>query len=46
MKDNHITQYYSKWRNEWVEFKNVFGNSYIPNEIEIKEMLKFHYQLR
>jgi len=45
-KDTTITQYYSKWRKCWVNFKDSLKNDRIPNEVEIKEMRKFNYKLR
>lgn len=41
-----ITQYFSKWQKCWVYFTNNLGNKYNPNKAEIKEYLKFKYQLR
>lgn len=41
-----ITQYFSKWQNCWVDFTDHFGNKKIPNEQEIKELIKYKYQLR
>ena len=45
-KLDNMSQYFSKWENEWVDFSDSFGNPYNPNEIEIKEMLKYKYKLR
>lgn len=36
-----ITQYFSKWRNEWIDFINQ-----PPSEGEILEMEKYNYQIR
>ena len=41
-----ITQYLSKWRKCWVDFTDHFGNKRTPNEQEIKELIKYKYQLR
>ncbi len=46
MKEKKITQYFSKWRRCWVNFEDMSGNIYSPNEAEIKEYLKFKYKLR
>ena len=43
---NNITQYFSKHRKEWVEFKDRHGYSYKPNKAEIEEYLKYNYKLR
>jgi len=43
---NPITEYYSKWKKEWVKFTDSFGNYRIPNSVEIKELKKYNYQLR
>ena len=41
-----ITQYFSKWRECWVDFTDAFGNKRTPNLQEIKEFLEYKYQLR
>ena len=35
-----MTMYFSKWRKEWVEFKNQ-----PPSEGELTQMLKLKYQI-
>jgi len=40
------TQYFSKWRNKWVYFRDNFDNKIIPNEVEIKYMKKCQYKLK
>lgn len=40
-KPSVITQYFSKWRNEWIDFKNQPAP-----EGEIIAMRKYHYELR
>jgi hypothetical protein len=35
------TQYFSKWRNEWVDFYNQ-----PPGEGELSEMRRFKYEIR
>lgn len=40
-KKVNITQYFSKWRNEWVDFKNQ-----PVSEGEIIAMKKYYYELR
>lgn len=34
------TEYFSKWRNKWIKFKNPIG------KYELMELKKYHYQLR
>lgn len=41
-----ITQYFSKWRDCWVFFRDRNGNKYLPNKAELKELRKFKYKLR
>lgn len=41
-----MTEYYSKWRKQWVEFTDSFGNKRTPNQQEVKELLKYNYKLR
>lgn len=41
-----ITQYFSKHRKCWVNFTDHFGNKRTPNVQEIKELIKYKYQLR
>lgn len=36
----NYTQYFSKWRNEWIDFKNP------PTRGEILSLLKYNYKLR
>lgn len=45
-ESNKITQYFSKWRSEWVYFSDDMGKKYTPNDAEIKEHLKYEYKLR
>ena len=46
MINNKITQYYSKWRKCWVYFTDMFGNKRIPNNEEVKQLLKYKYKLK
>lgn len=45
-KDKKYTQYFSKWRGIWVNFKDGFGNNRVANPQDVKEMEKFNYKLR
>jgi hypothetical protein len=36
-----ITYYFSKWRNEWIEFKNQ-----PPSKGELLQMQKFNYKIK
>jgi len=44
--NKNYTQYFSKWRKCWVFFTDRFGNKRVPNKIEIKNLIRYQYQLK
>jgi len=40
------TEYFSKWRKEWIKNTDRFGNEIPLTEWEAKEMKKYFYKLR
>jgi hypothetical protein len=40
------TQYFSKWRKQWIMFTDKKGNQRTPHQTEIDALKKFHYKLK